>query len=177
MNAMVVAALVTLCALPCVAGEQSLGAQANAEAQRRLGFRYYHGEGVKQDNKRAVALFERAAEGGDIESAFNLAKMYEFGMGVQQDDRLATTWYVRAAEMGSRSAQFSASVMYYLGQGVASDRAEAAKWWTLAMGAGGDFAEKIRPTVESAQGKLSPAELDEGKRRAAQWLAIHGAKN
>jgi TPR repeat protein len=33
----------------------------NAEALRKSGFRYYHGEGVAQDNAKAVALFEKAA--------------------------------------------------------------------------------------------------------------------
>jgi hypothetical protein len=34
---------------------------------------------------------------------------------------------------------------------VPQDRTEAAKWLTLAMMKGGQFAEKIRPSVESAQ--------------------------
>jgi TPR repeat protein len=56
---------------------QRAGAQGNAEAQRRLGFMYYHGQGVAQDNQRAVALFEKAATAGDSESARNLGTMYE----------------------------------------------------------------------------------------------------
>lgn len=150
-------------ALPCLAGD-------SPEAQRRLGFKYYHGDGVPQDNRRAVSLFEKAAEGGDVQSMTNLAMMYEYGMGVEQDDRRAADWYRKAAESGDRRAQYNASVMYYKGQGVARDRAEAAKWWTLAMRDGGEFAQSIRPSVESAQGKLTPEEIAEGKRRAAEWL-------
>jgi len=44
-------------------------AGGNTEAQRRLGFMYYHGEGVAQNNQRAVTLFETSARGGDILSA------------------------------------------------------------------------------------------------------------
>ena len=168
--------LVTLLAMPCLAGDPGAAPKADPEAQRRLGFKYYHGEGVKRDHERAVALFEKAADGGDIQSASNLAKMYEFGMGVQQDEGRALAWYVRAAEMGEPLSQFSASAMYYQGRGVAKDRVEAAKWWTIAMAAGGQFAEKIRPGVESAQAKLTPEENAEGERRAAVWLAAHGAK-
>ena len=191
-----VGAFVTLFAVPCLAGDleqgvkfqqgkdysraitafQRAAAKGNVEAQRRLGFMYYHGEGVRQDNKRAIALFEKAAEAGDIQSASNLAKMYEFGMGVQQDDNRAVIWYTKAAELGDPVSQFDASVMYYKGQGVPKDRVEAAKWWTLAMEKGGEFAERIRPSVESAQSKLTPEETDEGKRRAAEWLNARASK-
>lgn len=154
---------------------QRAAVRGNAEAQRRLGFMYYHGEGVAQDNKRAVILFERSAEAGDIESASNLAKMYEFGMGVEQDDTRAAAWYRKAAELGDAASQFSASVMYYKGQGVVRDRAEAAKWWNLSMMQSGKWAETIRPSVESAESKLTPEEIAEGKRRAAEWLKAREA--
>ena len=153
-----------------VSAFQKAAVKGNVEAQRRLGFMYYHGEGVSQDNKRAVTLFEGAAEAGDIQSAANLAMMYEHGMGVMQDDKRAAKWYGKAAESGDRGAQFNASVMYYKGQGVAQDRIEAAKWWTLAMMKGGEFAERIRPSVESAERKLTPEELAEGRHRAAEWI-------
>jgi TPR repeat protein len=151
-------------------------ATGNAEAQRRLGFMYYHGEGVPQDNKRAVALFEKAAVAGDIESASNLGKMYEFGMGVGQDDNRAASWYLKAAESGDPTSQFRISVMYYQGQGVARDRIEAAKWWTLAMSHGREWAERFRPSVDSAEGKLTPEENAEGKRLAAEWLKTRAGR-
>ena len=148
---------------------QGAAAKGNLEAQRRLGFMYYHGEGLVQDDKRAVTLFEKAAESGDIQSAFNLAKMYQYGMSVPQDDRRAATWYLKGAELGDPAAQFESSVTYYKGLGVPQDRIEAAKWWTLALMKGGEFAERIRPSVESAEGKLTPEEIAEGRRRAAEW--------
>jgi TPR repeat protein len=164
-NRVAVAMVGMLLALPCLAGDLEEGIRL-----RRLGFTYYHGQGVKQDNQRAVALFEKAAGLGDIESAFNLGKMYEYGMGVEQSDSRAATWYRKGAELGDAESQFNAGVMYYKGQGVAADRAEAAKWWTVAMMKGGKFAEKIRPSVESAQGKLTADEIAEGQRRAAEWI-------
>jgi TPR repeat protein len=152
---------------------QKAAANGNVEAQRRLGFLYYHGEGVAQDNDRAVALFEKAAMNGDIQSASNLAKMYEFGMGVAQDDARSALWSRRAAESGDPNSQFELSVKYYKGQGVARDVVEAAKWWTLAMTHDREWAERIRPTVESAESKLTADEIAEGKRRAAEWLKAH----
>jgi TPR repeat protein len=154
---------------------QRAAAGGNAEAQRRLGFMYYHGDGVAQDNQRAVVLFEQSAAAGDILSASNLAKMYEFGMGVEQDDARAAAWHRKAANMGDPLSQFNASIMYYKGQGVRRDRAEAAKWWTLAMMHGGKFAETVRQSVESAEAKLTPEEIAEGKRRAEEWIKVREA--
>lgn len=155
---------------------EKAAASGSAEARRRLGFMFYHGEGVAQDNKRAVALFERAAEGGDVRSASNLAKMYQLGMGVEQDDKRAAAWFRKAAEMGDAPSQFEASIVYYKGQGVERDRTEAAKWWTLAMSGGGEYARIVRASVESAEAKLAPEEIAEGKRRAAAWLKDHPAR-
>jgi hypothetical protein len=137
---------------------------------------YYHGEGVAQDNKRAVGLFEKSATAGDSLSASNLGMMYEHGMGVDKDDVQATAWYQRAAELGDPRAQFTTSIMYYKGQGVSQDRVEAAKWWTLAMMQGGPVAEMVRRSVESAQHKLTPEQNAEGERRAKEWLAAHPAR-
>lgn len=150
-------------------------AGGSAEAQRRLGFMYYHGEGVAQDNKRALALFETAAKAGDAESARNLGTMYEYGMSVEQNDALAASWYTVAAELGEPNSQFAASVMYYKGQGVTRDRIEAAKWWNVAMSQGPMWEMRIRPMVESAEAKLTAEENVEGKRRAAEWLSAHNA--
>ncbi len=151
-------------------------AHGSVDAQRQLGFMYYHGEGVTQDNQRATSLFERAAEAGDIQSASNLGMMYEFGMGVRQDDSRAASWYQRAAELGDPGSQFRISVMYYQGQGVPRDRVEAAKWWTIAMSQGPEWAEKFRPSVASAEAKLTPEENAEGKSRAAEWLNARKSK-
>ena len=159
-----------------IAAFQRAAAAGNTEAQRRLGFMYYHGEGVAQDNVRAVALFETAASAGDTLSASNLGMMYEHGMGVGQSDSQAASWYRKAAEFGDARSQFTTSVMYYKGQGVPKDRVEAAKWWTVAMSQGGAVAEMVRRSVESAQAKLTPEENAEGERRAQEWLAVHRAK-
>ena len=149
---------------------QRAGAQGSAEAQRRLGFMYYHGEGAAQDNKRAVALFETAASAGDFQSAHNLGTMYEYGIGVDQDDVRAASWYLVAAELGEPNSQFAASVMYYKGQGVLKDRVEAAKWWTVAMSKGPEWDMRFRPSVVSAEAKLTVEENAEGRRRATEWL-------
>ena len=130
---------------------------------------YYHGEGVAQDNKRAIVLFELAARGGDAESARNLGTMYEYGMSVPQDSGRSADWFRRAADLGNPYSQFRLSIMYYQGEGVTRDRVEAAKWWNVAMSNGNDWERRFRPQIESAEAKLSAEENAEGKRRAAEW--------
>ncbi len=78
---------------PSVTAFERAAVGGNVEAQRRLGFMYYHGEGVAQNNQRAVTLFETSASAADILSASNLGMMYEHGMGVDQDDARAASWY------------------------------------------------------------------------------------
>ena len=158
------------------ASSQAAAAKGNAEALRRLGFMFYHGEGIAQDNQRAVTLFEKAAMAGDIQSAANLGKMYEYGMGAAQDEKRAAFWHQRGAELGDPDSQFNTSVMYYKGEGVARDRVEAVKWWTLAMMKGGEVAERFRPSVESAEEKLTPPEITEGRQRAAEWIKAHKSR-
>lgn len=157
------------------AAYERASAKGNVEAQRRLGFMYYHGEGVAQDNRRAVDLFESAARGGDSESARNLGTMYEYGMSVAQDDHRAAEWFRRAADLGEPFAQFRLSVMYYKGEGVARDRVEAAKWWNVAMNNGQEWERRFRPQIESAEAKLSAEENAEGKRKAIEWLKTREA--
>ena len=92
---------------PSITAFEKAAVGGNAEAQRRLGFMYYHGEGVAQNNQRAVTLFETSASAGDILSASNLGMMYENGMGVDQDDARAASWYRKAAELGDSRSQFT----------------------------------------------------------------------
>ena len=44
------------------------------------------GEGVKQDDTRAAALFRKACEGGDANGCSNLGVVYAEGTGVPPDD-------------------------------------------------------------------------------------------
>lgn len=142
---------------------------SSAEASRKLGMRYYRGEGVPLDYNKAVLYLGRAVAQGDAEAAYILGKMYEFGMGVKEDETLSAKWYIAGAELDDPFNQFQASIALYKGAGVPRDRAQAAKWWTLAMGHGESFRNRYSPTIESAEAMLTPEELAEGRRLAAEW--------
>ena len=77
-----------------------LAEQGNASAQFNLGKMYEFGQGVPQDDAKAVEWYRKAAEQGYASAQKNLGVMYEFGQGVPQDDTKAVEWYRKAAEQG-----------------------------------------------------------------------------
>ena len=74
-------------------------------AQNILGYMYEHGEGVKQDYKKAFKWYRKAAQ-------HDLGVRYDNGTGVKQDHKEAVAWYRRAADQGHASAQFNLGSMY-----------------------------------------------------------------
>ncbi len=81
-------------------------------AQIALGYLYLTGENkdVKQDYKKAVYWFQKAADKGNGIALFNLAICYDKGLGVKADPEKAHTLYVQAAEKGILEAQLNAAV-------------------------------------------------------------------
>ena len=116
--------------------------QGNAEAQFILGFCYYNGEGVKQDNAEAAEWWHKAAEQGNAHAQHNLGVCYERGMGVEQDLAEAVEWYRKAAEQGFAKAQFNLGFCYEHGRGVEQDHAEAVKWIRKAAEQGSEPAKE-----------------------------------
>ena len=106
--------------------------QGLASAQYALGWMYYKGRGVPQDDAEEAKWYRRAAEQGLAIAQYNLGWMYYKGRGVPQDDAEAVKWYRRAAEQGDDDAQYALGWMYYKGRGVPQDDAEAVKWYRRA---------------------------------------------
>ena len=106
--------------------------RGDAEAQTKLGERYYKGEGVAQDKAGAVKWFRKAAEQGFALAQNYLGVCYYNGEGVAQDKAGAVKWYRKAAEQGLAKAQCNLGGCYYNGEGVAQDKAGAVKWYRKA---------------------------------------------
>ena len=96
----------------------SAAKQGYAEAQKDVAYRYYSGEGVREDRAEAEAWYRRAAEQEHVFSQNSLAGLYERGDGIPQDDAEAVVWYRRAAEQGSVAAAEDLAEMYAEGRGV-----------------------------------------------------------
>jgi hypothetical protein len=149
--------------------------QGNADAQARLGLLYYRGRGVRQDYAEALRWSRQAAGQGDAVAQFNLGFMYAKGRGIPQDLAEAARWYRIAADQGHADAQSSLGLMYDKGQGVPRDSVEAHKWLSLAASrAGAADVKEFTHARDLVAKKLTPRQLDEARRRAAEWEPTSG---
>ncbi len=84
---------------------QKLAGQGDAEAQFMLGTLYRNGDGVAQDDKRAVEWFQRAANQGYVRALSALGSSYWAGRGVPQDYLQAYFWYELALAEGDQNSK------------------------------------------------------------------------
>lgn len=83
----------------------SLAQAGDPVAQYNLGFMYFGGDGILQDDDRAFFWFNRSARAGYAPSQDVLAYMYNHGKGVNPDKLRAYVWYSIAAFNGIFLAQ------------------------------------------------------------------------
>ncbi len=101
----------------------------DALAQFGLGLLYSFGQGVEEDNVRAMDWFARAARHGHPGAQLFLAHGYEKGEGVALDTQQAFRWYLQAAEQGLGKAQNNLGRLYENGIGVPPDIDVALYWY------------------------------------------------
>ena len=112
----------------------------NAKAQRRLGYFYFWGKGIREDKREAVKWYRLAADQGNAEAQWRLGDCYFFGHGVGKNKREAVNWYFLSAEKGNAEAQRRLGACFYFGHGVAKNRQEAIRWYRLAAEQGNSVA-------------------------------------
>ena len=64
------------------------------------GQRYEKGVGVPRDARKAVRLYCKAAQRGEIEAQYALGRLYATGQGVSPDRAQAAAWLTRASQAG-----------------------------------------------------------------------------
>ena len=110
---------------PIVVSKQKIQAQpsapklkpnSNSKAQPSL---------KNQKNSAVPDTLFKAAEQGDAEAQFDLARRYANGNGVKKDYSQAFNWYQKAAAQGLAKAQNNLGVFYHDGKGVMQDYAKA----------------------------------------------------
>ena len=72
-----------------------------------LALAFEFGRGARMNLRRAMALYRRAARGGDADAQVALAYNLLNGIGVRPNRRAALRWYRKAARAGHLSAHFS----------------------------------------------------------------------
>ncbi|WP_139462257.1 SEL1-like repeat protein [Aeromonas veronii] len=93
----------------------------DASAMTALGMMYVRGMDIKQDYKKAIELFEKAAELKNSEAANNLGVIYERGYGVPIDYAKARKNYQDAVDLKSIDALFNLGTLYLKGMGCQVD--------------------------------------------------------
>lgn len=104
------------------------------EAQFKLGYAYYYGEGIKKDYPSAAKWFKRAANSHYPKAENALAYCYLKGDGVPCDYDKALHWLLSAANNGLVEAQETLSDCYWRGVLVEQDSAESVRWKEMAEG-------------------------------------------
>jgi TPR repeat protein len=135
----------------------SAAKQGFALAQSNLASLYARGEGVPQDDTKAVEWSQLAARQGNALSQFRLGSMYAAGRGVPKDMTKAAEWLEKAALQGVANAQAHLGALYLAGQGVAKDEARGMYWIRKASELGQPEATRILAAA-SAEGKAAKAE-------------------
>ena len=71
------------------------------ESCHNLGILYQDGNGVLQDNSKAIRYYDKACKGGERAACTNMGVMYHKGLGVSADISRAENLYKKACDMGS----------------------------------------------------------------------------
>jgi hypothetical protein len=95
------------------------------------------------NNDKAMAWIITAADQGNPDAQFALARRYHLGKGVPKDRSMARRWYLEAAKLGCAGAECNLGYLYYYGQGVAKDRSKAFEWFRRAADHGDADAHRM----------------------------------
>ena len=133
-----------------------------------LGDMHEQGEGVRQDDAQAVALYRKAAERGYAPAQVRLGTLFALGQGVRRDAGEAQQWWNKAAEQGDANAMLMLGSMA-LEQG---DRVTGYMWLSL-IPAQDPQGETAKATVAALESQMTPADVQDAKRRAQAWSLQH----
>ncbi len=97
-----------------------------------LGLLYMKGNGVVEDQEKAIEFFKYAADNGYAKAQFYIGQCYENGYGVDKDYEKALENYQLAADQNFAPALNQIGYLYYNGYGVDVDFSSAVYYQKLA---------------------------------------------
>lgn len=142
-----------------------LAERGDADAQYRMGMMARFGWGMARDPELAARWLRKAADQNQPLAQAELGTMYRLGRGVVQDPKEAARLLTAAATAGVGIAQLSIGRMYRDGTGVARNLVEAYAWFSAA---GANNVMDGLAYRNEIVGAMSPEQIAEGKRLAAQ---------
>lgn len=142
---------------------EKLFEQNNADAQYKLGIRYYTGDGVEKNHSEAVKWFRKAAEHGNAEAQYNLGVCYEKGEGVDKNLAEAAKWYRKVAEQGDANAQRNLG-LYYIQE--KRDNVIGYAWIFLSVKNG---LEDLTSKLAELEKQMDKGEIERAKKLAEEY--------
>jgi TPR repeat protein len=147
-----------LAAIGLLLGLAAASAQADPEADYRLGFKAYQ----EDDLVVAMSSLERAAEAGHPQAQALLGYIFDKA----EDNAAAVRYYRMAADQGNAEGAYWLAALYANGEGVPKDYSEAFRWFLVAAEAG------YGPAIDVVSNAYLNGELGQTRDRAKakQWL-------
>lgn len=100
--------------------------QEHKDAMFNLANMYQEGKGIPKDMKKAIGLYTKAANLGNVKAQSNLGVIFDISNLYES----AIYWYTKAAESKDVDAIFNLALMYYKGRGVNRDVTKAIDLYT-----------------------------------------------
>ena len=131
-------------------------------AQYLLGYCYFNGQGVEEDEEEAMKWWRVAAENGDDQAMFELAEcLYD-----EDEHEEAFDWFVKAKDAGNEDAWYYLGWYYFTGEGPVYDEQKAEECFSKVIGEDqADFQRQI--------GELMY--LSKRRDKALYWLKLAAA--
>ena len=107
--------------------------QGMAIGQAYLGFMYYRGNGIENDNKKAIEWLEKSADQGCGYALYNLGIIFRDGLADQTPDiSKAIALFEQAGQQGYSKGYLELGKMYSDGESIPKDEAKAADYYKKA---------------------------------------------
>ena len=130
----------------------------DAEAQCKLADAYFLGNGMEQDEQKAVEWFRKSAEQGHAVAEYALGNCYLLGRGIEKDEAEAFRWFLKSAEHGYALAQYTVGSCYMAGLGVSSDQEKGVQWLQKAAAQGEPHAKMTLIAMGAKSKRVVPKE-------------------
>jgi len=154
---------------------KDIGKYGCDDAKLSMGYMYTHGVFVEKDLEKAKELlttsmfdddcreaaqkllrdspykeetmrYLNAANQGDVEAQFQIAKCYDKGIGIEENKEESSKWFLKAAENGNAEAQYITSEIYF----IKGDYKRAAGWLKKAAAHGNETAISVIENIKAA---------------------------
>ena len=124
----------------------------------------------ESDPKKALELYEQAADAGNIEAAYIAGVMYAENFNIRPDNAKSAKWLQKAAIGGHAAAQADYGLLVYQGYGAPRSETDAARWFEKSA-QGGDSEGQFLYAFTLAKGEGVPQDFEE----AYYWLLKSGS--